>query len=111
MVEHWSLLKVNSEGVLAPANLPLLYVALFTIKGLHEMGHALACRRFGGEVHRLGLMLIFLSPVPFVDATSSWAFRSKWKRILVASAGMIVEPLRRRAGRPALGQHRPRRAP
>jgi putative peptide zinc metalloprotease protein len=90
-LEHWPALQKNSEGVLAPGNLPLLYLALFCIKGIHEFGHALACRRFGGEVHKLGVMLIFLSPVPFVDASSSWAFRSKWKRILVAAAGMLVE--------------------
>jgi putative peptide zinc metalloprotease protein len=36
-------------------------------------------------------MQIYFSPVPIVNATSSWAFRSKWPRIFVASAGMNVE--------------------
>jgi putative peptide zinc metalloprotease protein len=85
------LLAQQSEGVLAPGNLPLLYAGLVIIKALHELGHAFACRHFGGEVHRMGVMVLYFSPVPFVDATSSWAFRSKWNRILVSSAGMIVE--------------------
>ncbi len=90
-VDHGAALRTQTEGVLAPANLPLLYLALILIKGLHELGHAFSCRYFGGEVHRMGVMLLYFSPVPFVDATASWAFPTKWLRIFVASAGMIVE--------------------
>ena len=36
-------------------------------------------------------MLLVLTPVPYVDASSSWAFRDKWKRVLVGAAGMLVE--------------------
>jgi putative peptide zinc metalloprotease protein len=89
--DHAEELRTQSEGVLAPTNLPLLYIGLLFIKALHELGHAFACRRFGGEVHQMGLMLLYFSPVPFVNATASWAFRSKWHRIFVSSAGMIVE--------------------
>jgi putative peptide zinc metalloprotease protein len=39
----------------------------------------------------MGIMLLVLMPVPYVDATSSWAFRSKWRRAMVAAAGMYVE--------------------
>ncbi len=84
-------LIAQTEGVLSPGNLPLLYLGLLIIKLLHEFGHAFACRHLGGEVHQMGMILMYLSPLPYVDATSSWAFRSKWQRIVVASAGMIVE--------------------
>ncbi len=90
-VDHAAALREQSEAALAPGNLPLLYLGLVIIKALHELGHAFACRYFGGEVHRMGVMLLYFNPVPFVDATASWAFASKWQRILVASAGMIVE--------------------
>ena len=39
----------------------------------------------------MGVMLLIFTPVPYMDATASWNFRSRWKRILVAAAGMIVE--------------------
>jgi putative peptide zinc metalloprotease protein len=42
-------------------------------------------------VHVMGIMLMIFTPMPFVDATSSWSFRERWKRVLVGSAGMIVE--------------------
>jgi putative peptide zinc metalloprotease protein len=91
VVGKWSALGAQTQGILAPANLPLLYVGLVLIKTLHELGHAFAVRRFGGEVHVLGVMFLIFSPLPYVDATAAWAFREKWKRVFVSGAGMIVE--------------------
>jgi putative peptide zinc metalloprotease protein len=72
-------------------NLFWLYGTFVVIKLLHELGHAFACRRFGGEVHELGIMLLVLVPTPYVDASTAWSFPSKWERIFVGAAGMIVE--------------------
>lgn len=91
VVDHGSELVDQSQGILAPANLFLLYLGLVFVKVLHEFGHAFACRRFGGEVHVMGVMLLVFTPIPYMDATSSWAFRSRWQRVLVGAAGMIVE--------------------
>lgn len=87
----------NTSSVLAPENLVLLYAGFAISKILHEFGHAFACKRFGlksgsgGQVHKMGVMLMILTPVPFVDCSSSWAFRSKWQRMLVGMAGMLVD--------------------
>jgi putative peptide zinc metalloprotease protein len=91
VVENFSDLRVQGEGILATNNLFLLYIGTVVIKALHEFGHAYFCRRFGGEVHVMGVMLMVFTPMPFVDATSSWSFRERWKRVLVGAAGMIVE--------------------
>jgi putative peptide zinc metalloprotease protein len=72
-------------------NLFYLYGTFVVIKFCHEWGHAAACRRFGGECHEMGLMLLVLVPTPYVDASSAWAFSNKWHRIFVGCAGMIVE--------------------
>ena len=72
-------------------NLFLLYGTFVVIKLLHELGHAFACRRFGGECHELGVMLLVLIPTPYVDASTAWSFPSKWQRVFVGAAGMIVE--------------------
>jgi len=90
-VDNFSDLRAQGEGVLAPDNLFLLYFSTVGIKALHEFGHACFCRRFGGEVHVMGVMLMVFTPMPYVDATSSWSFRERWKRVLVGAAGMIVE--------------------
>ena len=78
------------EGILVGNGL-LLICAGWIVKTLHELGHAWFCRRFGGEVHVLGIMLMVFVPMPYMDATSSWSFRERWKRVLVAAAGMITE--------------------
>ena len=57
----------------------------------HEFGHAVVCKRYGGEVHTMGVMLLVFTPLPYMDATSSWSFRSRWQRGLVGAAGMMSE--------------------
>ncbi|MBL9128713.1 MAG: hypothetical protein JNL97_13750, partial [Verrucomicrobiales bacterium] len=91
VADRWTAVLDQYQGVLAPANLPWLYGALVVLKTLHELGHAFLCRRFGGEVHTLGVLFMIFTPVPYVDVTSSWGFRSRWHRILVGLGGMIVE--------------------
>jgi putative peptide zinc metalloprotease protein len=89
---HWSDLTANvTDLVLAPNNLLLLAVVYPAIKLLHELGHAFATKRWGGEVHELGIMLLVFMPVPYVDASGASAFRDKKRRMLVGAAGMMVE--------------------
>jgi putative peptide zinc metalloprotease protein len=91
---HWTDLTANLiDRVTTPQNLVLLWFLFPVIKILHEFGHAFAVKVFGGEVHEMGLMLLVLSPVPYVNASASTAFSSKWQRAIVGAAGMIVELL------------------
>ena len=91
IADNFPSLRLQGEGVLSPANIPLLYLALVGIKTLHEFGHAYFCRKFGGEVHVMGVMLMIFTPIPYVDASASAGFRNRWQRVLVGAAGMIVE--------------------
>ena len=89
---HWSDLTSNILDLMTtPQNLLLLWFLFPIIKALHEFGHAFAVKAFGGEVHEMGIMLLVFSPVPYVDASASSAFTSKWQRAVVGAAGMIVE--------------------
>ena len=89
---RWPELTHNlSDRVLQADNLLLLLVVFPLIKALHELGHATAIRAGGGEVHDMGLMLLVLMPVPYVDASSATVLRSRWSRALVGAAGMLVE--------------------
>lgn len=89
--ENWTALHDQSDSVLNPQNLPLLYLGLVIVKTLHEFGHAYFTKKFGGEVHVMGVLFMIFTPTPYMDATSSWGFRSRTQRILVGAAGMIVE--------------------
>jgi putative peptide zinc metalloprotease protein len=89
---HWSELSRNVlDRVLAPGNLVMLWLVFPLLKLCHEFGHALAVKARGGEVHEMGVMILVLTPVPYVDASATWAFREKWARVGVGAAGMMVE--------------------
>ncbi|NHN39031.1 PqqD family peptide modification chaperone [Pseudomaricurvus alcaniphilus] len=89
---HWSELTANvGDRILAAESLLLLFLTYPFIKALHELGHGYAVKIRGGEVHEIGLMFLVFIPVPYVDASASSAFPSKWHRALVGSAGMLVE--------------------
>jgi len=89
---HWTeLTKDVMDRLLAPQNLALLWLVYPVVKALHELGHAYATKKFGGEVHEIGIMLLVLTPVPYVDATAAWGFRDKRQRMLVGAAGIAVE--------------------
>ena len=89
---HWGELTQNiTDRVLSSQNIVLLLIAYPLIKALHELGHAYAVKRWGGDVHEIGIMLLVFMPVPYVDASDSLSFQNKWHRALVGSAGIIVE--------------------
>lgn len=72
-------------------NLPWLLAAIGVAKVLHELGHALVCKHFGGEVRELGFMLLVFAPCLYCDLTDAWRMPSKWRRIAVSAAGVSVE--------------------
>lgn len=80
-----------AAGLLAPDNLMLLYLGFAIAKVVHELGHAAVCKRFGGEVHTIGVMLLLFAPLPYVDASASWGFRRSMPRLLVGAAGVLAE--------------------
>jgi putative peptide zinc metalloprotease protein len=89
---YWSDLTMNIlDRMLEPQNLIFLWLLFPIIKAVHEFGHAFATKAFGGEVHDMGVMILVLTPVPYVDASSASAFREKWRRVGVGAAGMAVE--------------------
>jgi putative peptide zinc metalloprotease protein len=89
---HWEALTQDlGHRALAPENLLLIALVFPLIKALHEFGHACAVRAWGGEVHEMGVMLLVLMPVPYVDASAASAFPEKWRRVVVGCGGMLVE--------------------
>lgn len=91
-VVNWATITENIvDRSLAPANLLLLWLVYPVIKTLHELAHGYAIKKAGGEVHDIGIMLLVLIPVPYVDATSASSFPDKYQRMLVGAAGILVE--------------------
>ncbi len=90
--QHWQALTENlSDRVLSASNVALLWCVYPLVKSVHEYAHGLAVKAWGGTVREIGVMVILFSPVPYVDATSSYRFPSKWARATVAAAGIMAE--------------------
>lgn len=90
--QHWAELTDNIiDRVMATEGLLAMALCYPVIKILHELGHGYTAKRFGCEVRQMGVMLLVLFPVPYVDASPSAALASKWQRAGVAAAGIVVE--------------------
>lgn len=88
----WGELSSNLlDRVTTYENVLLMLAVYPAIKACHELGHAYAVKRWGGEVHEIGVMLLIFFPVPYVDATASASWPSKWQRIAVSGMGILVE--------------------
>ncbi len=68
-----------------------LAVAVAATKVLHEFGHGMSCKHFGGECHELGFMMLVLTPCLYCNVSDSWMLPNKWHRAAIGAAGMYVE--------------------
>ena len=64
---------------------------LIVTKSIHELGHGLMCKHFGGECHEIGFMLLVMTPAMYCNTSDSWLLPNKWHRIAIGAAGMYVE--------------------
>ena len=72
-------------------SLCLLLLGYVILKSLHEASHAIACRRFGGECHDVGLLFLLLTPCLYCDVTDTWKIENRFARATIALAGVYVE--------------------
>lgn len=88
---QWSEFLSSYQNLFTPWRGFWLLVSWFVLKLLHELGHAMTCKRYGGSVPDAGLALILMVPMAYVDVTTSWRFSTRWKRLHVTMAGLVVE--------------------
>ena len=81
------------QNFFAVDNLLLMGVVLIVTKTVHEFGHGLMCKHFGGECHSIGLMLLVLTPAMYCDTSDSWVMPNKWHRIAIGAGGIYLELL------------------
>jgi len=68
-----------------------LIITMAIIKVIHEIGHALACQRYGGECFEIGLIFLAMVPTLYCNVSDAWTFPERWKRIMVSAAGIYFE--------------------
>jgi putative peptide zinc metalloprotease protein len=68
------------------------YGAIFIVtRVIHELGHAVVCKRVGAACKDAGVMVSFGMLCPYVDITDAWKIGSRLKRMGVALAGIYSE--------------------
>ena len=91
LTNDWTRFSSDSANVISRDNWIWLLAAWIGLKCVHETAHGLVCRRYGGNIRETGFVLAVFTPLAYVDASSSWSFRSRWHRIHTAAAGVYIE--------------------
>ncbi len=92
LVENWEKFRATASQVILPENWLFMILTFGVLKVIHEIGHGVATRKFGGVVPEWGIqLLLFVTPLTFVDASASWRFTRRTQRLAVTAAGMYVE--------------------
>lgn len=68
-----------------------ILISYLVVKTLHELGHVLACVRWGARCREIGVLFLFFTPCLYCDTTDCWKLPSKWQRAAISSAGLYVE--------------------
>ncbi len=79
------------QWILHPVQGGSLFVIFLLTRALHELGHALVCKRHGVRCPDIGVFVILGAPCVYCDVSESWQLPSRWQRAAVAAAGMYVE--------------------
>ncbi len=69
----------------------IFWILLLGLGGVHEFGHGLTCKHFGGDVHQMGFLLIYFTPAFYTDTTDILLFTKTSERQWVIFAGIWVE--------------------
>jgi putative peptide zinc metalloprotease protein len=69
----------------------IFWILLLVLGGIHEFGHGLACKHFGGDVHQMGFLLIYFTPAFYTDTTDILLFPKGSERQWVLFAGIWIE--------------------
>ncbi|MGA7623460.1 MAG: efflux RND transporter periplasmic adaptor subunit [Candidatus Acidiferrales bacterium] len=69
----------------------MFWILLVVLGGIHEFGHGLTCKHFGGDVHQMGFLLIYFMPAFYTDTTDILLFTRGSQRQWVIFAGIWIE--------------------
>lgn len=91
LVDMREIMAYGRSFFMSPGYLAAAWVIYPLMKALHELGHALALRRYGCEVPEVGINFFMFVPMPYVDASASNRLVNRWQRARISAAGISVE--------------------
>jgi putative peptide zinc metalloprotease protein len=96
IVAWWAPFSAMMAALYNPASLTLsalslTWVVFAVVALIHELGHGVACKRFGGSVHELGAMSLYFMPAFYCNISDAWTFEKRAHRLWVTFAGGWVQ--------------------
>ncbi|HXZ11050.1 MAG TPA: efflux RND transporter periplasmic adaptor subunit [Candidatus Sulfotelmatobacter sp.] len=96
LAEDWARVQRDTASLYSFANksaydIWAFWILFFVLVAIHEFGHGLTCKHFGGDVHQMGFLLIYFTPAFFTDTTDIRLFQSQSHRQWVIFAGIWIE--------------------
>ncbi len=88
---HQGVYEAFSFSKMSFWNMLFLWIIIYSIIAIHELGHGLTCKYYGGEVHEIGFLLLFFQPCLYCNVNDAWLFDKKWKQVMVTIAGGYIE--------------------
>jgi putative peptide zinc metalloprotease protein len=88
---NWGEIWQDFQGLFRFQALFLAWLTMLSIVTAHEFAHGLACKKFGGQVHDIGFMLLYLQPAFYCNVSDAWLFPEKSRRLWVSFAGAYFE--------------------
>jgi putative peptide zinc metalloprotease protein len=83
--------SLYSLSALTPGTLFMFWCVSVLVIGIHELGHAYTCKHFGGEVHEMGVMLVYFEPAFYCNVNDAWTFPDLRARLWVTAAGSWIQ--------------------
>lgn len=84
IIDDLSNLKINISTIV------VIYISIVITLMLHEIGHATVCKKYGGRVTKLGIVLFFLLPCMYCDVSDVYILQNKKRKLYVSVAGLYV---------------------
>ncbi len=72
-------------------NIVLFWGTAMVVIIIHELGHGVTCKYFGGQVHELGAMLLYFQPAFYCNVNDAWTFSKLSQRLWVTAAGSWIQ--------------------
>lgn len=86
-------IRQNAMTLQSPSTWVVLAAVISSVKLIHELAHATACKWFGGHCREMGVMFLFGIPCLYCDVSDAWLIPQPWKRMFVSAAGILAEGL------------------
>jgi putative peptide zinc metalloprotease protein len=87
---NWESLFVSLGTLFSLYSIPLVIVVIFLVMTVHEFGHGLTLKHFGGKVEEMGFMLLYFIPAFYCNVSDAWMLKKR-ERIWVTLAGAYIQ--------------------